>query len=192
MPSVHHVLRPAATVALVIGCLVGAAACSSSSKSSSAKTATSTTSTTSKASTSASSTSSSVATAATHVPASCSAIPTSLIGTYIGGVAHTMALAAAPGAVSCEFANASASTIAVVNIGKGNAAAFATLQSASGQGGRTVTPISGLGTSAFSISKGGVPAGVAVLTADGTLYSVTANLPTAQTEAMISQLMKLP
>ena len=124
------------------------------------------------------------------VPNSCNAIA-SLVGGYIGGVAMTKSLGA-PQHLSCEFANANASTIVIVNIGVGGtAAAFDTLRATSAQGGRTVTSISGLGASAFSVSKNGVPGGVSVLTAQGLVYVVESNLPIAQDEALIKQLMKL-
>ena len=169
------------------------AACSSSSHTT---TASSTTTSGASTSTSAGSsttgaTSTTAAAAAAHVPASCTAIPSALISTYIGAVGMTQSLRAAAGSVSCEFANGGASKIVIVNIGKGNAAAFATLRSISGSGGRTITAINGLGASAFSVSRAGVPAGVAVLTPQGVVYSVTANLPVAQDEALIRQLEKL-
>ena len=97
-----------------------------------------------------------------------------------------------PQHLSCEFANANASTIVIVNIGAGGtAAAFDALRATSAQGGRTVTSISGLGSSAFSVSKNNVPAGVSVLTTQGFVYVVESNLPIAQDEALIKQLMNL-
>jgi hypothetical protein len=115
-----------------------------------------------------------------------------LVGTYMGGVATTKSLGA-PQHLSCEFANASASTIVIVNIGTGGtAAAFAVLQSTSAQGGRTVTPIDGLGASAFSVSKNGKTAGVSVLTDQNFVYVVESNLSLDQDEALIKQLMQLP
>ena len=126
-----------------------------------------------------------------QVPGSCDAIA-SLVGTYIGGVATTKSLGS-PQHLSCEFMNTNASTIAIVNIGAGGtAAAFDNLRTISAQGGRTVTPISGLGTSAFSVSKNNVPAGVSVLTDQNFVYVVETNLPIAQDEALIRQLMNLP
>src|SRR5712691_13311840 len=125
-------------------------------------------------------------------PTSCSAIPVTLISPYIGGVATTQSLAAPPQHVSCEFLNANASSIVIVNIGAGGTAAnFATLRAGSGQGGRTTTSISDLGSSAFSISQNGVPGGVDVLTAQGLVFSVAARLSLAQDEALIRQLMTL-
>jgi hypothetical protein len=126
-----------------------------------------------------------------QVPSSCGAIA-SIVGGYMGGVATTKSLVGAPQHLSCEFANAKATTLIVVNIGAGGtAAAFDTLRTISAKGGRTVTPINGLGVSAFSVSKGGVPAGVAVLTAQGFIYDVNSNLPIAQDQALIQQLMQL-
>ena len=126
-----------------------------------------------------------------QVPSSCNTL-VSLVGAYTGGVATTKSLGS-PQHLSCEFMNASASTLVIVNIGAdGTAAAFDTLRAISAQDGRTVTPISGLGTTAFSVSKNGVPAGVSVLTAQGHVYAVESNLPIAQDEALIKQLMNLP
>jgi hypothetical protein len=125
-----------------------------------------------------------------QVPGSCSAI-VALVGAYTGGVATTKSLGS-PQHLSCEFANANASIIVVVNIGAGGtAAAFDSLRTTSAQGGRTVKAISGLGASAFSVSKNNTPAGVSVLTAGGLVYVVDSNLTIAQDEALIEQLMKL-
>lgn len=129
--------------------------------------------------------------AAARVPSSCNAI-VSIVGAYMGGVATTKSLGT-PQHLSCEFINANASTLVIVNIGAGGtAAAFDTLRATSAQGGRTVKPISGLGSSAFSVSKNNVPAGVSVLTDQGFVYVVESNLPIAQDEALIKQLMNLP
>ncbi len=126
-----------------------------------------------------------------QVPGSCSAIA-SVVGAYIGGVGTTKSLGS-PQHLSCEFMNTGATTLAVVNIGAGGtAAAFDNLRTISAQGGRTVTPISGLGSSAFSVSKNSIPAGVSVLTDQGFVYVVESNLPIAQDEALIKQLMDLP
>src|SRR5579859_7539460 len=124
------------------------------------------------------------------VPSSCDAIA-SLVGSYMGGVGTTKSLGK-PQHLSCEFANANATAIIIVNIGVGGTqAAFDALRATSGQGGRTVTPVSGLGISAFSVSKGKVPAGVAALTADGLIYDVNSNLSIDQDVALIKQLMAL-
>jgi hypothetical protein len=129
--------------------------------------------------------------ATANVPSSCGAIA-SLVGSYIGGVATSQAFPAAPNHLSCEFANANASAIVVVNIGQGSASSFATLRAASSGGGRTITPVSGLGAQAFSISKNGKPGGIDAVTATHVVYSVATNLPFPQTEALIRQLMALP
>lgn len=133
-----------------------------------------------------------VSSASAQVPGSCSAIA-SLVGTYMaGGVSTTKSLVPAP-KFSCEFGNASATTIIIINIGAGaTASAFDALKATSAQGGRTVTAIDGLGTSAFAVSKNGVPGGVSVLTAQGMLYVVESNLPIAKDQALIEQLMQLP
>ena len=124
------------------------------------------------------------------VPGSCDDL-VKLVGSYIGGVATTKSLGAA-GQFSCEYANTAATTIVVVNIGAGTTpAALDQLRTTSGQGGRTVTPINGLGASAFSVSKGDKTAGVSVLTAQGMLYVVESNLSLDQDVALIQQLMAL-
>jgi len=181
------------TIVFSVACALLLAACGSSSKS--AKSGSSTTSSTSgTASTSAPTAASSPTTvgpasAAALVPKACSAIPVSLISRYTGSVATTRSFTAAPGAVSCEFANATATSIAIVNIGTGTSASFATFKAASSGGGRTITPISGLGSTAFSISKNGIVGGVGVLTSQGVLYSVSTNLTVTQDEGLIRQLM---
>jgi len=139
------------------------------------------------------STATSAAAAATggQVPSSCSALE-SLVSTYIGGVATTKSLGL-PQHLSCEYANAKASNIVIVDIGvSGTAASFDTLRTSSAKGGRTVTAISGLGASAFSVSRNGIPAGVSVLTAQGFVYVVESNLSIDQDESLIKQLMMLP
>ncbi len=185
-----RVRRRRAIVASSIACLVLVPACGSSSTSATSNSSTAS-SNTGAAGTPASSAKTSPPIVA-EPPKSCSAIPVSLIGPYIGGVATTKSLGPPPNGVSCEFANSSASSIVVVNIGQGGTtSSFAALRAVSGQGGRTVAPISGLGSSAFSISQNGVPGGVDVLTAQGLVFSVAANLPLAQDEALIKQLMRL-
>ena len=115
----------------------------------------------------------------------------SVVGSYLGGVATTQSLGK-PQHLSCEFANADASTIIVVNIGVGGTAdTFDALRTSSAQGGRTVTSIDGLGVSAFSVSKNGKPAGVSVLTPQGLIYVVNSNLSLDQDVALIKQLMTL-
>jgi hypothetical protein len=67
---------------------------------------------------------------------------------------------------------------------------FATLRAKSGGGGRTVASVGGIGTEAFSVSRNGVPGGFAVLTSQGQLISITANIPIARDEALARQLMQ--
>lgn len=185
MPFRSHAPRRWATVALSFACAALVSACGNTASSN-----TITSSPTSAGSTSA--TPSAPVVPSAQVPTSCSAIPASLIGHYTGGVATTKSLGSPPNGVSCEFANSTASKIVIVNIGQGGTAAnFAALRAKSGQEGRTTTPISGLASSAFSISNGGKRGGVNVLTAQGLIFSVAANLPFAQDEALIQQLMKL-
>jgi hypothetical protein len=197
MSLVQHLSNRAALVALSSALVVGAGACSSTTKTTTTSTTTTTaavsTTTGSGSTTSATSgtTTTTAGSAAAHVPTSCSAIPTSLISSYIGAVATTKALPAIGHGVSCEFANAAASSIVIVNIGTGGATGWATLRSISGAGGRTLTTLHGLGAQAFSITHNGVPGGVAVLTSPGAIYSVSSNLPIAKDEALITQLMKL-
>ncbi len=125
-----------------------------------------------------------------QVPNSCNDLVT-VVGAYMGGVAKTNSLGS-PQHLNCEFANASASTIIIVDIGAGGTpSAFDTLRTTSAQGGRTVKSIDGLGVSAFSVSKNGKPGGVSVLTAQGLVYVVESNLPLDKDEALIKQLMKL-
>jgi hypothetical protein len=113
-----------------------------------------------------------------------------LIGADIGGVAKTLSLGKPP-SLSCEFANAAATSVVVVNLGVGSASQFAVLKAASAGGGRTIAPVTGLGTSAFSISKGAVPRGVDAITAQNLIVSVGANLPLAETEAIVGQMISL-
>jgi hypothetical protein len=130
--------------------------------------------------------------AAGEPPGSCGAIPVTLIGSYIGAVATTRAVGQPPHGVSCEFANANASKILILNIGSdATPASFAASRAAAAQGGRTVTPLGGLGAQAFSISKNGVPGGVEVLTPQGQVFAVTADLPIAEDEALIVKLMSV-
>ena len=68
-----------------------------------------------------------VSSAGGQVPNSCDML-VSLVGAYMGGVATTKSLGK-PQHLSCEFANADASTIVIVNIGVGGTAAtFDTLR----------------------------------------------------------------
>jgi hypothetical protein len=107
----------------------------------------------------------------------------------VGGIAVTKPLLQKPNGVSCEFANGSATKIVIVNIGPGTPAAFAVLKTKSGGQGRTTASVSGLGSEAFSTSNHGRPGGVAVLTSQGDVFAVIANMPFAQDEALLRQLM---
>jgi hypothetical protein len=185
--SVH---RRTATAAAAFACLTLVAACGSSSTTAPSSSGTPG-SNTGAASTSSSPSSSAPVVAAAHVPTSCSAIPESVISHYTGGVASVRSLAQRPNQVSCEFVNASASSIVIINMGQGNAAEFATARAASGGGGRTITSIGGLGSSAFSISRAGVTRGLEVITDQDLVIAVSATLPLAQDEALIKQLMAL-
>jgi hypothetical protein len=173
--------RALAAVARAGCCVLLVAACSSPSTG---------TAKTPAASATPSATSSAPTFTAARLPNSCSSL-TTLVGPYVGGTASARSLAKKAVGVSCEFANSSASSIVVVNIGQGSAAQFAILKAGSGNGGRTVTPISGLGSAAFSISNKGLVRGTAVLTSQGAIYSVSSTLTLAQDEALISQMMQL-
>jgi hypothetical protein len=179
MPVGSYGPRRPATLALSFACLVLVTACGSSSTGTPASTA---------GTTASSATTSAPVAGVAAVPSSCSEIK-SLVAPYAGGVAVTKSLGPPPHGVSCEFANAGATKIVIVNVGQGTAASFAVLRTTSAQGGRTVAPITGLGSSAFSISNAGRPGGVAVLSAQGVVFAVTANLPFAKDEALIKQLM---
>ncbi len=171
------------------GCLL-LAACGSSTSAGSSATAT-TTATTTAATTGSSPTATGSAVGTTAlIPTSCAGIPLTLIGADIGGVAVTRSLGTAP-SLSCEFANAGATHIIVVNLGAGGAAQFAVLKAASAGGGRTITPIPGLGSSAFEISKAGVVRGVDALSARNVVVSVSADQPLPKTEAIVQQLVSL-
>jgi hypothetical protein len=189
--------RLCATAALSLACAALLASCGSSGKSTTASSSTPTSaSTEGTPGTSAPSASTTLATSApagapAHTPASCSAIPVSVISPYTGGVATSRAFPAPGHSVSCEFANANASSIVIVNIGQGSAAAFATLRAASGGGGRTITPVPGIGSTAFSVSNGGLVRGLSVLTPQNAMYTVTTSLTLARDEALVRQLMAL-
>ena len=125
----------------------------------------------------------------THAPSSCSYIPVSFIRQYLGSIASTTSLTAAPKALRCQFANSGASKTLVLTIAPGNASAFATLKTTSSAGGETTTPVSGLGLSAFSITKNRAPAGMAVLSANGLIVSVSANLPLTNDKLLLTELL---
>ena len=91
--------------------------------------------------------------------------------------------------VSCEFAKANASTIVVLNIGLSTPDEFAALRSAFGGGNRTTMTVSGLGTTAFEISNDGKPGGMAALSPNDVLVSVTANISFDQDRSLIQQLL---
>jgi hypothetical protein len=176
----------ALAVVLVAGC--------SSSSNSSGGTATSagaaTPTATSPATSPAASTTTTPA-AAGKVPTSCSAIPTSVITPLIGTITVTRQISATSHSVSCEFL-ASLTAVLILNIGAGGTPAnFAVLERSSGSGGRTTAPVSGLGSAAFSISKGGVPGGMGAISSSGVIFAVTARNSFAQDEALIKQLMAL-
>ena len=143
VPFGSRVRRRRAVVALSLGCLALVPGCGSSTTFATSGSGATSTPAPSSASTSATTSAPVVA----QPPKSCSAIPVSVIDPYIGGVATVQSLAAPPGHVSCEFVNANASSIVIVNIGAGGTtASFATLRAQSGQNGRTTGTISGLGS----------------------------------------------
>jgi hypothetical protein len=125
------------------------------------------------------------------VPASCNAIPQSLITPYTGSSPRVLSLKASNGAVSCEFSNANASTIIVLNLGHGSQSAYEILRAGSASGGRTVQAVSGLGSEAFSVSKLGKTAGLVTLTNQDVLVSLTTNLTLAQDEQLTRSLIAI-
>jgi hypothetical protein len=122
------------------------------------------------------------------LPGSCDEVK-SYIDPYVGGVAKTTSLGVKGQGVSCEFFNASATIGVVLNMGLGTPAEFAALRSISGQGGRTTTTVSGLGSTAFEVSKDGKPGGMAALSPNDVLVSVTANISFDQDRSLIQQLL---
>jgi hypothetical protein len=128
--------------------------------------------------------------AAAQLPGGCSSISKSLVGSYIGTVAVAQSLATRPNQVSCEFISANSKMVLILNIGKGTPADFAIAKQGSGGGGRTVTDISGLGTMAFSISKGGLVHGMEAFSDQDVLFVVTSTLTATQDESLIRQLMQ--
>lgn len=205
MPLGFRLLRRDATVALSFACLALVTACGSSSASSRSGTP--------SATASASPTISALVVGAEQPPSSCGEIPVSLISPYIGDVATTTSLGTwAPvfeisNGVRCEFANAGSkgpsttpgklintSKGVVINIGQGNASSFTTLRTSIAGAPVTtiITPISGLGTSAFSSSVHGRPSGVYAVTAQYVVFMVvTVCCSIDQDEALIRQLMQL-
>jgi len=124
-----------------------------------------------------------------RAPSSCSYIPVSFIRQYMGPIASTKSLTAAPNALRCQFANSGTSKTLILTIQPGDASAFATLQTTSSAGGRTITSVSRLGSSAFSITKNRRPAGMAVLSARGFMISVSANLPLTKDKLLLTELL---
>jgi hypothetical protein len=122
------------------------------------------------------------------LPGSCDEVK-SFVDPYVGGIATTKSLGAPLEGVSCEFANATASTIVILNMGLATPNEFAALRSSSGGGGRTITTVSGLGTTAFEVSKDGKPGGMAALSSNDVLVSVTANVSFDQDRSLIQQLL---
>ena len=188
MSSALRAATRGATLACAVfaGCLAVAACGSSSAPSPAASTAPASAAASSPAASAAGST----AAAAGQVPTSCAAVPQSLIASYAGAVKFVTSLGHA-GQVSCEFASADAKSIVIVNIGQGTPALFAVAKAAAAGGGRTITPITGLGAQAFSISRAGVVRGVEALTDSNLLVSVTSTLTATQDESLIKALMQL-
>lgn len=132
----------------------------------------------------------SAAAAGSGVPASCAAIPLSLMAPYVGPkVRLGLALPAAPGSVSCEFVSDAMHMVVLTMGGGGTPATFAALKQISALGGRTVTAAPGLGVDAFRISSGSKPGGMAVLTSTGLTISLTSRDTFAQDESLIRQLL---
>jgi hypothetical protein len=131
-------------------------------------------------------------TATAQVPTSCSAVPLSVLDPFLPGAKLALALGPVPHGISCEFSNSTATSIVILNIGSGGtAASFAQLRATSAGGGRTATSVSGLGTDAFSISKGGKVAGVDAIDSHGVIFSVASSLTLDQDEQLLTQLMSL-
>jgi hypothetical protein len=129
--------------------------------------------------------------AAGQVPTSCSAIPTSVITPLIATITVTRQISATSHSVSCEFL-ASLTAVLILNVGAGGTPAnFAVFERISGSGGRTTASVPGLGSAAFSISKGGVPGGMGAISSSGVIFAVTARNSFAMDEALIKVLMAL-
>jgi hypothetical protein len=132
------------------------------------------------------------ATGTASVPSSCAQVPIALIRQYLPGATLAQSLGPVARGVSCEFVGSSAASILILNVGSGGtAAAFTALRTGSGGGGRTTTDVTGLGASAFSISKNGKVAGVDAITSQGVVISVGSTLTLAQDEQLIAQLIAL-
>jgi hypothetical protein len=110
---------------------------------------------------------------------------------FTGAIADTKSLGT-PGHLSCEFLYGGGKGVLIVTIGAGGTpSSFATLKAGTATGGRTVAAVAGLGADAFSVSKGGVTAGVTSLASNGVLYVIESTLTEAQDEALIRQLMAM-
>lgn len=103
-------------------------------------------------------------------PASCAAIPVSVFAPAAVTLKMTFPTSS-PAHLSCEFASADATAVFILNMGPSTAAAFATLMATTAKT-ETVTPLSGLGASAFTITKDGKTAGVETITSGGLLVSL--------------------
>jgi len=166
-----------ATLALLAVCAFIVAACGSSSPTS-----------TSSPPAGGGTTSAPAGTSGAALPSSCAQLK-AVVNPYVGGIAVTKPLLQKANGVSCEFGNAAATKIVIVNIGPGTAASFAVLKTKSGGQGRTTAAVSGLGAQAFSTSNNGRPGGVAVLTSQGDVFAVIAAQSFAKDEALLKQLM---
>ena len=76
-----------------------------------------------------------------------------------------------PAHLSCEFASADDTAVFILNMGPSTASAFATLMTTTAKT-ETVTPLSGLGASAFTITKDGKIVGVETITSGSLLVSL--------------------
>lgn len=171
---------------LVTGCGTSSTAGTPATTAAAAASASSTTASASAASSTA------PGTGAAGAPTSCSAIPASVIAPYVAGaVTVTRQISATSHSVSCEFF-ASPTAVLILNIGSGGTpASFGVFERISGQGGRTTAAVAGLGASAFSIAKGGVPGGMGAISSSGVIFAVTSNNTFARDAALIRQLMTL-
>ncbi len=124
--------------------------------------------------------------ATTHSSKTCTSLE-KIVSPVLGGTAETTSLADPP-EVSCQFASDNGS-IVYVKVGPGTAADLASAKTAAGGGGRKITAIHGLGSSAFAITKDGQAGGVVALGPKGTLVSVESTLTLAQDEALARKLL---
>jgi hypothetical protein len=121
--------------------------------------------------------------AETTIPIECSALPSTQLAADLGGIATTKQLSTTH--MSCEFANANATKLLILNLGPSSPSDLAVLKTGSGAGGRTTTDISGLGSAAFSVSSHGLVTGLAAMSSTNVMYSITSNLGLAENEALI-------